>query len=101
MMSDTNGINSIQLPVIDISPWLSTNTDHNSSVNNNEATQLLRTETVEKVKHACETVGFFIVQVPNNLQKKTEKSVQDHIICRALSRFVSARSLCALSVLSE
>jgi len=71
MASDTNGVNSIKLPVIDISPWLSTNSDNVSSEINNEATQLLRTETVEKVKHACETVGFFIVQVPNNLQEKS------------------------------
>ena len=66
MTSDAKGVNSIQLPVIDISPWLITNSDINSDV-----TQSLRIESIEKVKHACETVGFFIVQVPNILQEKS------------------------------
>ena len=70
--------NSIELPIIDISPWLSEHnepTEDSITTSENSTKNYQRLATVEKVKQACETVGFFVIAIPTALECKSEKTI--------------------------
>ena len=77
-MELNNSKNSIELPIIDISPWLSDDdedTEDSTTSSENSTKNNQRLATVEKVKQACETVGFFVIAIPTSLECKSEKTI--------------------------
>ena len=77
-MELNNSKNSIELPIIDISPWLSDDdeaTEDSTTSSENSTKNNQRLATVEKVKQACETVGFFVIAIRTSLECKSEKTI--------------------------
>ena len=79
-MNINSSKDSIELPVIDLTPWFThIDEQHDADLNdpNISMTNSQRLATVEKVKEACKTVGFFIVSIPTNLQDKSENVIRN------------------------
>ena len=86
-MDSCRSKNSIELPIVDITPWLtdfdddrgkdSTSPDSTPKFQGKIANEYHRLATVEKVKQACETVGFFVVSIPTSLKDKSAKIIKN------------------------
>ena len=71
---------SIELPIVDLTPWISEVNeaiDDDSTETDPSLKISQRLATVEKVKEACETVGFFVISIPMKWQRKSEQIISN------------------------